>query len=110
MQGVLFSDNAVLPALSTFVSVSVQLAFQHVSSAARTTKLVQKVAEEEIENTEDPTFKADLTAAKDRVAQCEPPSHLRDSHPTLSVKIASHYTFGHKRVYIIIATFSYDYK
>ena len=48
----------------------VQLAFQHVASAARTAKLVQSVAEGEIENTEDPTFKANLTAAKDHVAQC----------------------------------------
>jgi vinculin len=46
-----------------------QLAFQHVSSAARTAKLVESVAEGEIENTEDPTFKANLTAAKDRVDQ-----------------------------------------
>ena len=40
------------------------------SSAARTAKLVESVAEGEIENTEDPTFKANLTAAKDRVDQC----------------------------------------
>ena len=48
---------------------TLQLAFQHVASAARTTKMVQNVAEGEIENTEDPQFKADLTAAKDRVTQ-----------------------------------------
>ena len=53
-----------------YVCLRVQLAFQHVASAARTAKLVQNVAEGEIENTEDPTFKANLTAAKDHVAQC----------------------------------------
>lgn len=39
------------------------------ASAARTAKMVQKVAESEVENTEDPQFKADLIAAKDRVTQ-----------------------------------------
>ena len=61
-------------------SVSLQLAFQHVSNAARTARMVQTVADGEIENTEDPTFKANLSAARDRVAQCK--NHL---HMLLSV-------------------------
>ena len=52
------------------VFFSQQLAFKHVSSAAHTAKMVTKVADAEIENTEDPKFKADLVAAKDRVSQC----------------------------------------
>ena len=52
------------------IHVHTQLAFQHVSSAARTAKMVQNVTEVEVENTEDPQFKAELIAAKDRVTQC----------------------------------------
>lgn len=47
-----------------------QLAFQHVASAARTAKMVKNVAEGEVENTEDPQFKANLIAAKDHVTEC----------------------------------------
>ena len=48
------------------------------SSAARTAKMVKKVAEGEIENTEDPKFKADLVTAKDHVTQCMHAARIHD--------------------------------
>ena len=66
----MFATQYVYSSLGFLHYVHTQLAFQHVSSAARTAKMVQNVTEVEVENTEDPQFKAELIAAKDRVTQC----------------------------------------